>query len=129
MLFAVETHCDGRDFQKRTFHCRGDRAGVVDVYSRVGSVVYTGNEQVYRALVQLHCRQLDAIGGGAPDAVTCELAVDVDPVANQRLGKGNAMAGARLAVGWRNHRNIPNADQLFINSRKAGRENAIIICQ
>jgi hypothetical protein len=57
------------------------------------------------------------------------LPINVNLIAQQRLEKRNAMAGAGPAVHWRNNHYAAQLGQLFVNGRQAWRENTIIVGQ
>jgi len=127
--FNAQAQRDGWDIEEGAFHGGGDGAGVIDIDACVGAVVYARDEQVDGAVVEFHNGELDTVGGRAFDAIACELAVDVNLVADQRPRKGDAVASAGAAGVRCNDSDLAEADELFVNGCQARCEDAVIICQ
>ena len=80
-------------------------------------------------MAELHGGQLDAIGGRTVDAVAGKEILNVDFATAQGLEEGDAVTGARLAVGGGDDGDITEVDQLLVDGSQARGEDSVVVCQ
>lgn len=130
LVFGGQACGDCGDFEQCPFHSSGDCAGIIDVDAGVSAVVDAGDEQVDRFFAELHNGEFDAVGGRAGDAEAGETGaagIYIDLVADEWVFEGDGMACAGAAFSGGDNGDGAEIDELFIHSRKARSENAVIV--